>query len=188
MWGKNREKKGNRKSSRQKKTPQSPTAMPLLPPQLQQPCGMWGFPSLGGPFPLAAAPGTAAGRVGRPSLLEAAAAQMLLVQGWGERQAKSKWAAKARVRMKPAAASGRRRAGWAPWRLPKQSHGSNEVNDSGDGFFSFRYWSGYHRNLTALKELESGVGRGEQRCGFGVGDIVNKEGEEKNKREIKFKN
>lgn len=34
----------------------------------------------GGPFPLAAAPGTAAGRVGRPSLLEAAAAQMLLVQ------------------------------------------------------------------------------------------------------------
>lgn len=46
----------------------------------QQPCGMWGFPSLG-PFPLAAAPGTAAGRVGRPSLLEAAAAQMLLGAG-----------------------------------------------------------------------------------------------------------
>lgn len=89
--------------------------------------------------------------------------------------------------MKPAAASGRRRAGWAPWRLPEQSHGSNEENDNGDCFFSFRYRSGYHRNLTALKELESGVGRGEQRCWFGVGDIVNKEGGEKNKREIKFK-
>lgn len=36
-------------------------------------------------------------------------------------------------------------------------------------------------------ELESGAGRGEQRCGFGVGDIVNKEGGEQNKREIKFK-
>lgn len=108
-------------------------------------------------------------------------------QGWGERQAKSKWAARARVRMKSAAASGRRRAGRAPWRLPEQSHGSNEINDGGDGFFSFCYWSGYHRNLTALKELESGAGRGEQRCGFGVGDTVNKEGGEKNKREIKFK-
>lgn len=37
--------------------------------------------------------------------------------------------------MKSAAASGRRRrAGRAPWRLPEQSHGSNEVNDGGDGF------------------------------------------------------
>lgn len=49
----------------------------LLPPQ---PCGMWGFPSRG-PFPLAAAPGSAAGRVQRPSLLEAAAAQTLLGTG-----------------------------------------------------------------------------------------------------------
>lgn len=183
MLEENREKKGNRNSSWQKKPLQSPTVMPPLPLQpdgskCSNPVGCEDFPPWG-PIPIAA------GRVGRPSLLEAAAAQMLL--GAGLRQGKSKRAARARVRMKSAVASGRRRAAQAPWRLPEQSHGSNEVNDSGDGMFSFRYWSGDHRNLTALKELESRVGRGEQRCGFRVGDIVNKEGGEKNKREIKFK-
>lgn len=45
-------------------------------------------------------------------------------------------------------------------------------------FLSFRYRSGYHRNLTALKELESKGG--EQRYGLGVGDVINKgEGEKK---------
>lgn len=77
MRGKNREKKGNRKSSRQKKPPQSPTAMPLLPPQpngseRSNPAACGDSPPRG-PFPLATAPGTAAGRVERPSLLEAAA-------------------------------------------------------------------------------------------------------------------
>lgn len=84
--GKNREKKGNRKSSRQKNNTAvsysaapTPTAAKWL--RAQQPCGMWGdFPPWG-PFPLAAAPGTAAGRVGRPSLLEAATAQTLLGAG-----------------------------------------------------------------------------------------------------------
>lgn len=85
MGEKNREKKGNRKSSRQKKPPQSPTALPPLPPQPNgsehsNPAGCGDFPPRG-PFPLAAVPGTAAGRVGRPSLLEAAAAQMLLGTG-----------------------------------------------------------------------------------------------------------
>lgn len=80
MWGKNREKKGNRKSSRQKKPPQSPTAMPPLPPQpngceRSNPAGCEDFPPWG-PLPLAAAPGTATGKVERPSLLGAAAAQM----------------------------------------------------------------------------------------------------------------
>lgn len=149
MLGENREKKGNRKSSRQKKLLQSPTVMPLLPLQPDgskhsNPAGCGDFPPWG-PFLLAAR------RVGRPSLLHAAAAQMPL--GAELRQAKSKWAARARVRMKSAAASGRRRAAQAPWRLPEQSHSSNEVNDGEDGFFSFCYWSGYHRNLTALKEL-----------------------------------
>lgn len=89
--------------------------------------------------------------------------------------------------MKPAAASGRRRAGWAPWRLPEQSHGSNEVNDGGDGFSSIRYRSGYHRNLTALKELESRVGGGSKDVGLGWETLLIKEEEKKNKREIKFK-
>lgn len=45
------------------------------------PAGRGDFPPWG-PFPLATAPGTAAGRVGRPNLLEvAAAAQMLLGAG-----------------------------------------------------------------------------------------------------------
>lgn len=78
MWGKNREKKGNRKSSWQKKPPQSPTAMPPLPPQpngseRSNPAGCGDFPPWG-PFPLVAAPSTAAGRVEMPGLLEAAAA------------------------------------------------------------------------------------------------------------------
>lgn len=131
----NREKKGNRNSSWQKKPLQSHTVMPPLPLQpdgskCSNPVGCGDFPPWG-PIPIAA------GRVGRPSLLEAAAAQMLL--GAGLRQAKSKRAARARVRTKSAVASGRRRAAQAPWRLPEQSHGSNEVNDGGDGIFSFRY-------------------------------------------------
>lgn len=40
----------------------------------------------------------------------------------------------------------------------RTSHGSEDVGGGGDGFLSFRYWSGYHRNLTALKELESRAG------------------------------
>lgn len=178
MWGKNRDKKGNRKSSRQKKPPQqSPTAMPkcqMVPSAaaLQD----VGISLPGGPFRLPLPPAQPQGGwEGRASWKLLLLPRCSWEQGWRERQAQSKWAARARVRMKPAAASGRRRAGWAPWRLPEQSHGSNEVNDNGDCFFSFCYRSGYHRNLTALKELESGVGRGEQRCGFGVGDIVNKE-------------
>lgn len=67
----------------EKKTPRSPTAMPPLLPQpngseRSMAAGRGGFPLPGGPFRppgSAAAPGTAAGRVERPRLLEAAAAQ-----------------------------------------------------------------------------------------------------------------
>lgn len=113
MWGKNREKKGNRKSSWQKKPPQSPTAMPPLPPQpngseRSNPAGCGDFPPWG-PFPLVAAPSTAAGRVEMPGLPEAAAAHTAPGHRVEGRQAKSKWAATARVGKKSAAASGRSR-------------------------------------------------------------------------------
>lgn len=69
-----------------RKNHQSPTVMPPpLPPQpdgsvCSSPAGYGDFPPWG-PFPLAADPGTAAGRVGGPSLLEAAAAQTFLGAG-----------------------------------------------------------------------------------------------------------
>lgn len=98
--GKNREKKGNRKSPQQKKPPRSPTAMPLLLPRPKGskrsiPAGRRGRGGslLGGPFRLpgpAAAPGTAAGRAERLSLLEAAAAQATSGRRiWGGRDEQS---------------------------------------------------------------------------------------------------
>lgn len=137
MWGENREKKGNRKSSRQKKPPVSYSDAPATPTaarwlRMQQPCGIWGFSSLGA---------LSARRWPRHSRRESRRAKPLGscccpdIPGCrveGQRQAKSERAARARVWMKSAAASGRRRAAWAPWRLPEQSHGSNGVNDTGD--------------------------------------------------------
>lgn len=137
MWGENREKNGNRKSSRQRKTPQSPIVMPPLPPQpdgsvCSSPVGYGVFPPWG-PF--------SARRCPRHSRRESRRAKPpgscccpdtpgCRVEA--ERQAKSERAARARVWMKSAAASGRRKAAWASWRLPEQSHGSNGVNDAGD--------------------------------------------------------
>lgn len=145
---------GEKKKNRRKATEGPPgrkNHRSLL--QRSIPGGRGGFPSLGvlsarrGPT---AAPGTAAGRVERPSLGEAAAAAAQPTSGrrilggrggaGGKRRAKSKRAARASVRTKPVAASGRRRGqGGQLGRDPEQSHGSNEMNDGGDGFLSFRY-------------------------------------------------
>lgn len=143
-----RKKRKGTKFPWQKRPPRPPTAVPRLLPrphgsERSMAAGRGGFPLPGGPFRPpgpAAAPGTAAGRGERPSLLEAAAAQTTSGRRTGgrEEQRLDELPGQGPQRKRSLPAGGGEGEG-AARRHPGQSHGSNDMNDGGDGFLSFRY-------------------------------------------------